>query len=109
MTTLADCNPGDLVVIDWPAADWDVTLAGTRQLVEIGAICGGKKKKTEPHTALVTLYDWETLAPRPAPNWRGISPTLLVLDVVERKHGRSDDAGAADGYDVSDPLQGRRR
>lgn len=102
-------KPGDVVAIVWPATDYDVTLAGTEQIVQVGNILGGKKKGTTAHTALVTLYDRDTLQPVKF-SWRAISPDVDVIEMVERSRwGHDDGDGGHTGEDFSDPLQGRRR
>lgn len=109
---LSDYNAGDILAIAWPRNDYDSTLAGTEQIVQLGALLGGRKnKRDKPHTAIVVLVDRESMTPRTQIRaTRAITPDAVVLALVERSpHSHDDEERGSHHEDASDPLQARRR
>jgi hypothetical protein len=109
---LCEFKPGDIVAIVWPTHEYDSMpwLAGTEQLVKIGNVLGGRKKKGDkPHAVLISFVDMQTLIVNER-SMRALPPDIEVLDVIERYGRESDEHGRdADGADLADPLQGSRR
>ena len=112
---LTDCVRGDLAVILWEGADteWrgpfsDYSLRGKEVLVQYGgpAFTSKLRRKAAEHGgAFVTVCDWETM--RPLKDGFRCIANVEVLDVVESKHRKVDDATeralGREGDDV-DPL-----
>ncbi len=100
---ITDHARGDLVVIVWPTTSdtgWrgpfsDYSLAGREVLVQYGGPASTSKlsrKSAEHGAAFVTVCDWETLRPSADPRAFRCIANVEVLDVVESKHRKVDEA-----------------